>query len=102
MVQTILHVTVLICACSVSCGGFYYPSQILDELALVTNKAKECFYLFSIFQGFISLIAATLEGSGFIPVVQSMTQILNFLGEEVALAQFHRYFCITKFVENLL
>ena len=40
------------------------------NLLVVTNKAKECSYLFSMFvRGFISFIAAVLEGSGFIPIV---------------------------------
>ena len=44
--------------------GFCYLNIILDELAVVTNKAKECYYVFSIFRGFISLMAAVMEGSG--------------------------------------
>ena len=51
------------------CDGFCYPSRTLDELAVVTNKAKVCPYLFNIFWGFISLITAVLEGNGFIPVL---------------------------------
>ena len=73
------------------CEGFYYLSKILDEHAIITNKAKECSYLFSIFWGFISVIAAVLEGRGLIPgSAEDMGQILNFLGEEVTLVQFHR------------
>ena len=34
------------------CEEFCYLSKILDDLAVVTNKAKECAYLFSIFGGF--------------------------------------------------
>ena len=73
-------------------------NKIPDEPAVVTNKSMKCSYLFSILGGFISLIAADLEGSS----AEDMAQILNFPGEEVTLPQFHSYFCIAKFVENLL
>ena len=54
---------------SKGCEGFCYLSEILDVLAVVNNKAKEHSYLFSIFGAFISLIAAVLDESCFIPVV---------------------------------
>ena len=49
--------------------GFCYLSKILDELAVVANKAKECSYLCSIFGGFHQFNNCCFEGSGFIPVV---------------------------------
>ena len=54
---------------SKGCQRFCYASKILDELAVVTNKSEKYSYLFTILGGFISLIAAVLEGSGLIPVV---------------------------------
>ena len=44
------------------CDGFCYLSKIFDELMVVTDKTKECSYV-SAFLGFISLIAAVLDGS---------------------------------------
>ena len=46
-----------------------YAGKIFSELAVVTNKSQECTYLFSILWGFISVIAAVLEGSGLMLVL---------------------------------
>ena len=54
---------------SKGCEGIHYPSKILDELTVITNKSKKCSYLFSILGGFISFIAVVFEGGGLMPVV---------------------------------
>ena len=72
------------------CEGFYYLNKILDELAIITNKSKKCSYLFSILGGFISLIAAVLEGHGLMPVVlRTWHKYQISLAKKVTLAQFH-------------
>ena len=51
----------------------------------------------------MSLIAPVLEGSGLMQVLlEDMTKILDFLGKEMTLAQFHALLWITKFWKNLL
>ena len=54
---------------SKGCQKFYYASKVLGELVVATNRSQECYYLFNILGGFISLIAVILEGSGLMQVV---------------------------------
>ena len=54
---------------SKGCQWLCYVSKIFNELTVVTNKSQECSELFSILGGFITLIAAVLEGSGLMSVL---------------------------------
>ena len=75
---------------SKGCQWFCYVGKIFDELTVVNSNSQECSYLFSILGGFISLIAAVLEGCGFdASSAEDMTKILDFLGKELTLTQFH-------------
>ena len=52
-----------------ACQWLCYVSKIFYELVKVINKSQECSYLLNILGGFITLIAAVLEGIGLILVL---------------------------------
>ena len=61
-----------------SCKEFYDLSRILDELLLVSYKAKESLYFFAFLGGCMSLMASVFEGWGFIPVGKKYWAPLSF------------------------